>query len=51
MNSNHQNVTLKSDGIYLSEKLFLKIEELPFNSKHFPSKYYGSNRCLFSFKY
>ena len=30
-----QNVTLKSDGIYIGENLFLKTEELPFKSKHF----------------
>ena len=31
----YQNVTLKSDGIYIYSKLFMKKEELPFNSKHF----------------
>ena len=30
-----QDVTLKTDGIYISEKIFLKMEELPFKSKHF----------------
>ena len=33
--SNYQNMTLKADGIYLYSKLFMKKEELPFNSKHF----------------
>ncbi len=31
----NQNLTLKSDGIYMGENLFLKKEELPFKSKHF----------------
>jgi UDP-N-acetylmuramoyl-L-alanyl-D-glutamate--2,6-diaminopimelate ligase len=30
-----QDVILKSDGIYVREKIFLKMEELPFKSKHF----------------
>ncbi len=34
-NITHQNLTLKTDGIYNGEKLFIKIENLPFNSKHF----------------
>ena len=33
--SKNQNITLKSDGIYHCSKLFMKIEELPFSSKHF----------------
>ncbi len=33
--SNYQNITLKLDGIYLYSDLFLKTDELPFNSKHF----------------
>ena len=33
--STYQNITLKSDGIYHGSKLFMKTEELPFNSKHF----------------
>jgi UDP-N-acetylmuramoyl-L-alanyl-D-glutamate--2,6-diaminopimelate ligase len=31
----YQDITLKSDGIYLAEELFLKTEELPLKSKHF----------------
>ncbi len=31
----YQNITLKSDGIYHCDKLFMKKEELPFSSKHF----------------
>jgi UDP-N-acetylmuramoyl-L-alanyl-D-glutamate--2,6-diaminopimelate ligase len=31
----YQNLTLKPDGIYHCSKLFMKKEELPFNSKHF----------------
>ena len=33
--SSYQHISLKSDGIYLEEELFLKTEELPFKSKHF----------------
>jgi UDP-N-acetylmuramoyl-L-alanyl-D-glutamate--2,6-diaminopimelate ligase len=31
----NQYVTLKSDGIYLGKDLFLRLDELPFKSKHF----------------
>ena len=31
----YQNITLKPDGIYHCNKLFMKKEELPFTSKHF----------------
>jgi UDP-N-acetylmuramoyl-L-alanyl-D-glutamate--2,6-diaminopimelate ligase len=34
-NSAYQNLTLKSDGIYHCEKLYMKIDNLPFKSKHF----------------
>ena len=29
------DITLKQDGVYVGEKLFLKTEELPFKTKHF----------------
>lgn len=33
--SSYPDMTLKSDGIYIGENLFLKTEKLPFKSKHF----------------
>ncbi len=33
--SSYPDILLKSDGIYLGEKLFMKTEELPFKTKHF----------------
>ncbi|MDD3985965.1 MAG: Mur ligase family protein, partial [Methanobacterium sp.] len=33
--SQYHDVSFKTDGIYINEKIFLKIDELPFKSKHF----------------
>lgn len=33
--SQYPGVLFKTDGIYVNEKIFLKIDELPFKSKHF----------------
>ena len=32
---NGSDITLKQDGVYVGENLFLKTEELPFKTKHF----------------
>ncbi len=34
-NRYESDITLKQDGVYIGEKLFLKTEELPFKTKHF----------------
>ncbi len=34
-NRYRSDITLKQDGVYVGEKLFLKTEELPFKTKHF----------------
>ncbi len=46
-NSTHQNLTLKSDGIYHNDRLFMKSGELPFTSKHFLQNTMAAiNACL-----
>ena len=45
--SSYQDISLRSEGIYLKGKLLLKTEELPFKSKHFIQNTMGAiGACL-----